>query len=89
MILKTSFALAAMAMLAVPALAQTTPTDDHAMGDHAMAPADHMMASDHAMKPMTKHDTAMMAKCSALSAAAMKKNARCAKFMAMHPPGHM
>jgi hypothetical protein len=84
------FAFAMMAMLATPSLAaaQST-TDDHAMAPAgAMAHDDKMMAADHAMAPMSKHDKAMMAKCAKMSAAKAAKNAMCAK-MAMHHDGHM
>ena len=90
MFLKAPFALALIATLAAPAFAQDAmkPADSMKPAG-AMASGDHMMAADHAMKPMSKADKAMMMKCHKMSAAMMKKNARCTKMMAMHDKGHM
>ncbi len=90
MILKASFAVALFATTASPAFAQDAMQPADAMKPaSAMASSDHMMAADHAMKPMSKADKAMMMKCHKMSAAMMKKNAGCAKLMAMHPVGKM
>ena len=44
-----------------------------------------MMSRDHAMKPMTKSQMAMMAKCKKMSPAMMQKSKKCRKMMALHP----
>ena len=82
--LKAPFAFALMATLAAPAFAQ-----DAMKPAGAMAADDHMMAADPAMKPMSKKEKAMMAKCAKMPPVKAAKNAMCAKMMAMHHDGHM
>ncbi len=88
MSMKATLALAVMAAFAVPAAAQMQSTDTMKPAG-AMTNGDRMMAADAPMKPMSKADKAMMAKCHKMSAAMMKKNARCTKLMAMHDNGQM
>jgi hypothetical protein len=57
-----------------------------------LAAGDPMMA-DHAMKPMSKADKRMMAKCKTMKPEMAAKNAKCAKLMmaedkAMKPMDH-
>ena len=80
---KAPFAFALMATITAPAFAQ-----DAMKPAGAMTADDHMMAADPAMKPMSKKEKAMMAKCAKMPAAKAAKNAMCAK-MAMHHDGHM
>jgi hypothetical protein len=84
MLLKASFAIALLASFSASAFAQ-----DAMKPAGAMASDDHMMAADHAMAPMSKADKAMMMKCHKMKLAAVAKNAKCAKVMAMHHGSHM
>ena len=66
--------LAYLAMATVPTIAEAQMGSGNAM----------MASGDHAMKPMSKSQMAMMAKCKKMSAAKMHKNKTCTKMMAMH-----
>ncbi len=74
MIVKTLAALALIATVGSPAYAQMNSANS------TMATGDKMMPA----KPMSKADTAMMARCKKMSPAMMKKSARCTKMMSMH-----
>lgn len=77
MMLKAALALV-LVVGATPAFAQMN-SGDAMMADDKMAP----------MKPMTKAEKAMMAKCAKMTPAAAKKNAKCAKLAAMQPASAM
>ncbi len=69
----TMIKIAAFALLtaaAVPSFAQ-------------MSSGNSMMAAP-AIKPMTKAEKTMMAKCKAMAPEMMQKNAKCTKLMQMH-----
>jgi hypothetical protein len=89
MTLKTTFAIAMMAMLAAPTVASAQAMDSAMEAKGAMAPHDDkMMAKDQAMAPMSAKEKAMMAKCAKMKPAKAAKNAMCAK-MAMKHDGKM
>jgi hypothetical protein len=79
-------AAAMLGLLAVPATAVFA----QAMDDHKMAEGDHMMADGDkmAMKPMSKADKRMMARCQKMKPNVASKNTKCAKLM-MHDDHRM